>query len=53
MHCTAKYHLTRCTFYFTAQLSLWDNNNLAGTIPSELGLLSKLSKSSLFDCIFD
>jgi hypothetical protein len=33
-------------FHSTAQLYLW-SNTLTGTIPSEVGLLSKLSKSSV------
>jgi hypothetical protein len=33
-------------FHSTAWLSLW-SNSLTGTIPSELGLLSKLSESSV------
>jgi hypothetical protein len=33
-------------FHSTAYLSLY-NNNLTGTIPSEVGLLTKLSKSSV------
>jgi hypothetical protein len=33
-------------FHFTAELSLW-GNSLTGTIPSQLGLLTKLSESSV------
>ncbi len=46
LRCTAKYHLTRSTFHSTARLSLGDNS-LMGTIPSQLGLLTKLSESSV------
>jgi hypothetical protein len=46
LHDTTKYHLTRHTFHSTAELSLGDNS-LTGTIPSEVGLLSKLSESSV------
>jgi hypothetical protein len=46
LHDTTKYHLTRSTFHSTASLALGDNS-LMGTIPSEVGLLSKLSESSV------
>jgi hypothetical protein len=46
LHDTAKYHLTRYTFHSTDTLDL-SFNSLMGPIPSELGLLSKLSKSSV------
>jgi hypothetical protein len=46
LHDTTKYHLTRSTFHSTASLALGDNS-LMGTIPSEVGLLSKLSESNL------
>jgi hypothetical protein len=35
-------------FLSTAELSI---NILTGTIPSEIGLLSKLSESSVVDCL--
>jgi hypothetical protein len=42
-HCTL---MLAFIFYSTAWLSLW-GNSLTGTIPSEVGLLTKLSKSSV------
>jgi hypothetical protein len=35
-----------CHIHSTAYLDLWDNS-LMGTIPSEVGLLTKLSESSI------
>jgi hypothetical protein len=42
-HCTL---MLTCNFFSTAWLFLW-RNSLTGTIPSEVGLLMKLSKSSV------
>jgi hypothetical protein len=44
VHCM--YPNVSCHFYSTAELYLFDNS-LTGTIPSQLGLLTKLSKSSV------
>jgi hypothetical protein len=42
-HCTL---MLAFIFYYTAGLSLW-GNSLTGTIPSEVGLLTKLSELSV------